>query len=112
VVGEGAGWAEKVGKLAQEQVTLINFSIFSILFPFLFILNLSKFKFFVLNFRFTISNIILINTNTTICNIFICFPSHYSIMREIMNLLSFPFLFTHFLYFFFIYILRSNLCAQ
>jgi hypothetical protein len=55
VVGEGAGWAEKVGKPAQEQVTLINFSIFSILFPFLFILNLSKFKFFC--FEFQIYNI-------------------------------------------------------
>jgi hypothetical protein len=51
---------------------------------------------FVLNLRFTISNIILININTTICNIFICFPSHYLIMGEIMNSISFPFLFYSF----------------
>jgi hypothetical protein len=44
-------------------------------------------------FEFHISNIQHNpnNINTTICNIFICFPSYYSIMGEITTLLSFPF---------------------
>ena len=48
------------------------------------------------------------NINTTICNIFICFPSYYSIMGEIMNLLSFP-LFLLILYFIFSFIIWDQI---
>jgi hypothetical protein len=45
-----------------------------------------------------------VNINTIICNIFIYFPSYYSIMGEIIF-----FIFTQFLFYIFIYNLRSNL---
>jgi hypothetical protein len=48
------------------------------------------------------------NINTTICNIFICFPSYYSIMSEIMNLLSFP-LFLLIFYFIFSFIIWDQI---
>jgi hypothetical protein len=90
------------------------FSLFHFIFYFLSFPNSNvqaKFK----CFEFQISNIQHnpnVNININICNIFIYFPSYYSIMGELMNLLLFLFVFTYFMFYVFIYNLRSNLSYE
>jgi hypothetical protein len=81
-MGRIPAWRPNTGSLS------FSFSIF-----FLFQIQMFKPN-SIFCFEFQISNLQHnpnVNINTTICNIVFYFPSYYSIMGEIMNLLSFPF---------------------